>query len=205
MINNDSGLQLPVVEEFYSLQGEGYHTGKPAYFIRVGGCEVGCSFCDEKRAWDASRYPKVSVDDIVARVAENPAMAVVVTGGEPLLYNMDHLCFKLHRLGIRIFLETSGSEPLSGTWDWICLSPKYGAAPLSDLLAHADELKVVIGCEEDFLWAEENARKVSDKCRLYLQPDWNRTNVIMNRLVQYVLAHPKWCVSLQAHKYMNIL
>lgn len=205
MIKDESGMQLPVVEEFYSLQGEGFHTGKPAYFIRVGGCEVGCSFCDEKRAWDASRYPIIAVNDIIARVAHNPSKAVVVTGGEPLLYNMNYLCQQLHDLGVQIFLETSGSEPLSGKFDWICLSPKYGAAPRPDVLAHANELKVVIGSEEDFQWAEANALLVSDQCRLYLQPDWNRCNVIMNRLVQYVLEHPQWSVSLQSHKYMNIL
>ena len=194
-----------MVEEFYSLQGEGYHTGKAAWFVRVGGCEVGCSFCDEMRTWDASKYPMVDVDEIVARAAQKPARAVVVTGGEPLLYNMDYLCTKMHEHGIQCFLETSGSQHCSGEWDWICLSPKYGAAPLPDILAKANELKVIIGCEEDFDWAEENSRKVSKNCLLLLQPDWNRCNAIIGRLVNYVLEHPKWRVSLQTHKYMQIL
>lgn len=195
---------IPVVEEFYSLQGEGFHMGKPAYFIRVGGCDVGCSFCDEKRAWNAALYPQISIDSIVQRVALNPAKAVVVTGGEPLLYDMTSLCRRLHDIGVKLFLETSGSAPLTGNWDWICLSPKYGAAPLPPLLQQADELKVIIGTEEDFQWAETNAAKVNAQCLLYLQPDWNRYHQIINRLVQYVLQHPRWRVSLQTHKYMNI-
>ena len=202
---NKKGLLIPVVEEFYSLQGEGYHTGKAAYFVRVGGCEVGCSFCDEMRAWNAEKYPKVPVDDIVERAAQKPARAVVVTGGEPMLYNMDYLCKRMHEHGIKCFLETSGSEPLSGEWDWICLSPKFGASPKAEFLSRADELKVVIGSEEDFAWAEENAKKVSKNCLLFLQPDWNRCNAIINRLVNYILEHPKWRVSLQTHKYMQIL
>lgn len=204
-MTNDKGLYIPVVEEFYSLQGEGYHTGKAAYFVRVGGCEVGCSFCDEMRAWNANKYPKLDVDEIVARAAKTPSRSVVVTGGEPMLYNMDYLCAKMHEHGISCFLETSGSEPLSGEWDWICLSPKYGAAPKPEMLAHANELKVVIGCEEDFAWAEENSRKVSKNCLLFLQPDWNRCNAIIGHLVQYILDHPKWRMSLQTHKYMQIL
>jgi organic radical activating enzyme len=204
-MTNDKGLYIPVVEEFYSLQGEGRHTGKAAYFVRVGGCEVGCSFCDEMRTWNAKKFPMVDVDEIVERAAHHPARAVVVTGGEPLLYNMGPLCDKMHAHNIQCFLETSGSEPLSGDWDWICLSPKYGAAPKPEVLARADELKVIIGSEEDFKWAEENAGKVSSNCLLLLQPDWNRCNVIMNRLVNYVLDHPKWRVSLQSHKYMQIL
>ncbi len=147
----------------------------------------------------------VDVDEIVARAAQKPAKAVVVTGGEPMLYNMGPLCAGMHAHGIQCYLETSGSEPLSGEWDWICLSPKYGAPPRPEILAKADELKVIIGCEEDFAWAEENSRKVGNRCLLLLQPDWNRCNVIMNRLVNYVLENPKWRVSLQSHKYMQIL
>ncbi len=159
------GLYLPIVEEFYSLQGEGFHTGKAAWFVRVGGCEVGCSFCDEMRTWNAAKYPMVDVDEIVARAAQKPARAVVVTGGEPMLYNMDYLCAEMHKRNIKCFLETSGSESLSGDWDWICLSPKYGAPPKPEILAKANELKVIIGSEEDFKWAEENAkRSAADAC-----------------------------------------
>ena len=203
-MNNISNT-IPVVEEFYSLQGEGYNTGQAAWFIRVGGCEVGCSFCDEMRAWDASRYPKVEVDEIVSHAVSCPAKAVVVTGGEPMLYNMTYLCDQLHKNNIKCFLETSGSQPLTGNWDWICLSPKYGAAPNDEIYRKANELKVIIGCKEDFEWAELNAAKVSDNCRLYLQPDWNRCNVIIKDIVDYILNNPKWRISLQTHKYMQIL
>lgn len=195
---------IPVVEECYSLQGEGFHTGKSAYFIRVGGCEVGCSFCDEKRTWDAAPYPQVLVNSIVRRVMRHSANAVVVTGGEPLLYDMTFLCARLHQTGAELFLETSGSEPLTGEWNWICLSPKYGAAPLPTLLKRADELKVIVGTEEDFQWAETNAAKVNSKCHLFLQPEWDRYSQIINRIVEYVLYHPQWRVSLQSHKFMNI-
>lgn len=197
--------KIPVVEEFYSLQGEGFHTGKAAWFVRVGGCEVGCSFCDEKRAWDASKYPQVSIDCIVENASKCPAKAVVVTGGEPLLYDMTELCDKMHRHGISCFLETSGSEPISGDWDWICLSPKYGAAPKPELFARANELKVVIGSEEDFAWAEKNAEMVGPQCLLFLQPDWNRCNVMIGCIVDYILKNPKWRMSLQTHKYMQIM
>ncbi|MDY6326816.1 MAG: 7-carboxy-7-deazaguanine synthase QueE [Bacteroidales bacterium] len=203
---NKAGKQrIPVVEEFYSLQGEGFNTGRPAWFVRVGGCEVGCSFCDEMRAWDASRYPDVEIDDIVARAAACPAKAVVVTGGEPLLYDMSYLCDSLRKAGVKRFLETSGSQPLTGEWDWICLSPKYGATPNEELYDKADELKVVVGSAEDFVWAELNAAKVHDKCHLFLQPDWNRCNVVIKEIVDYILKNPKWRMSLQTHKYIQIL
>lgn len=203
---NKAGKQrIPVVEEFYSLQGEGFNTGRPAWFVRVGGCEVGCSFCDEMRAWDASRYPDVEIDDIVARAAACPAKAVVVTGGEPLLYDMSYLCDSLRKAGVKRFLETSGSQPLTGEWDWICLSPKYGATPNEELYDKADELKVVVGSAEDFAWAELNAAKVHDKCHLFLQPDWNRCNVVIKEIVDYILKNPKWRMSLQTHKYIQIL
>ena len=197
-------LTIPVVEEFYSLQGEGFHTGKPAYFIRVGGCEVGCAFCDEKRSWNAGLYPQVSVDDIAKRVADCPAKAVVVTGGEPMLYDMEYLCNRLHEVGATLFLETSGSEPITGDWDWICLSPKYGAHPLESALQRADELKVIVGSKEDFEWAEKNAALVRENCLLYLQPDWNRCHIVMKMLVEYALQHPKWSISLQSHIYLSI-
>lgn len=199
-----SGKELPVMEEFYSLQGEGYHTGKPAYFLRVGGCDVGCFFCDVKESWSADKHPLTSTDEVIARITENPSKAVVITGGEPLLYNMDYLCSKLKELGIAIFIETSGSEPLTGQWDWICLSPKKGAPPRQEILDIANELKVIICNEEDFLWAEENAQKVSSNCLLYLQPEWSNSKQMMQLIVDYALAHPEWRVSIQSHKYMRI-
>ena len=197
--------KIPVVEEFYSLQGEGFHTGKAAWFVRVGGCEVGCSFCDEKRAWNVQNYPKLDVDTIVENAKQCPAKSIVVTGGEPLLYDMTELCNKMHENNFQCFLETSGSEQLTGDWDWICLSPKYGAAPLPEIFNKANELKVIVGSEEDFLWAEENAAKVSPKTLLFLQPDWNKCNVMIGKIVDYILKNPKWRMSLQTHKYMQIL
>lgn len=197
--------KIPVVEEFYSLQGEGFHTGKAAWFLRVGGCEVGCSFCDEKRAWNADKYSKIDIDTIVEHAKQCPAKAIVVTGGEPLLYDMTELCNKMHDNNFQCFLETSGSEQLTGDWDWICLSPKYGAAPLPEIFNKANELKVIIGSDEDFLWAEENAAKVSPQTLLFLQPDWNRCNVMIGKIVDYILKNPKWRMSLQTHKYMQIL
>lgn len=195
---------LPVVEEFYSIQGEGFHTGKAAYFLRLGGCDVSCAWCDEKRSWDANKFPQVTVDDIISRIENIPAKAIVVTGGEPLLYNLNHLCELLKEKGVETFLETSGSEPLSGTWDWICLSPKKNAPPVKELLEKANELKVIIETEEDFLWAEENAKMVLATCKLWLQPEWARSKEIMQKIIDYVLKNPKWSVSLQSHKYMKI-
>lgn len=200
----EKGLTLPVMEEFYSLQGEGYHTGKPAYFLRVGGCDVGCFFCDVKESWDANKHPVVKTDEVISRILQNPAKAVVVTGGEPLKYNMDYLCSELHKQGIALFIETSGSEPISGSWDWICLSPKKDAPPLPEMVNVADELKVIIYDEDDFRWADEYAAKVKPGCILYLQPEWSNANRMMQRIVDYALEHPMWRVSIQSHKYMRI-
>lgn len=195
---------LPVMEEFYSLQGEGFHTGKPAYFLRVGGCDVGCFFCDVKESWNAEKHPLIDCNELIKRVLQNPSKAIVVTGGEPLKYKMDYLCEQLHQHGIVLFLETSGSEKLSGVWDWICLSPKKDAVPLPDIFPLANELKVIIFDENDFVWAEENARKVTPDCLLYLQPEWSNASKIMQTIVNYALEHPQWRVSIQTHKYMKI-
>ncbi|MDD4394421.1 MAG: 7-carboxy-7-deazaguanine synthase QueE [Bacteroidales bacterium] len=198
------GKLLPIMEEFYSLQGEGYQTGKPAYFLRVGGCDVGCFFCDVKESWDAMKHTLTATDEVVRRIAQNPSKSVVVTGGEPLLYNMDYLCQALHSHQFSLFLETSGSEKLSGQWDWICLSPKKNAAPLPEIISIANELKVIIFDESDFLWAEENAKKVGPNTMLFLQPEWSNSAKMMQSIVDYALAHPRWRVSLQSHKYMRI-
>jgi organic radical activating enzyme len=192
------------MEEFYSLQGEGFHTGKPAYFLRVGGCDVGCFFCDVKESWNADKHPLVDCNELINRILCNPSRAVVITGGEPLKYNMDYLCERLHQHGIVLFLETSGSELLSGVWDWICLSPKKDAKPLPEIFQIANELKVIIFEESDFLWAEENAKKVGTDCLLYLQPEWSNASRMMQKIVDYVLKNPQWRVSIQTHKYMKI-
>jgi len=203
-IKNHSPYLLPVMEEFYSLQGEGVHTGKPAYFLRIGGCEVGCCFCDVKESWNADKHKLTPVDEIIQRILDNPAKAVVVTGGEPMLYNLDYLCKTLKNNNIKLFLETSGSEPISGIWDWICVSPKRNHPPQQNVLRQASELKVVICNDFDFSWAEENAKLVSSNCHLLLQPEWNSREKMMPKIVDYILNNPKWRISLQSHKYMGI-
>ncbi len=200
----EDGRKLPVVEEFYSIQGEGYHFGKPAYFLRIGGCDVGCSWCDTKFSWDPDLHPVVEVDSILDNIYKCPAKAVVVTGGEPLLFELDYLCDELKKNDIETLLETSGSHRVSGNWDWICLSPKKTLPPVGRIHQMASELKMIIADEEDFLWAEENALKVKPNCELYLQPEWSVYNQIIETLTEYVKNHPRWKVSLQAHKFMRI-
>lgn len=200
----EDGKLLPLVEEFYTLQGEGFHTGRAAYFIRIGGCDVGCSWCDAKFTWNAKAFPPVLVDDIVKNASAQPAKAVVVTGGEPSLYPLDYLCQKLKEKGIQTFIETSGAYNLTGQWDWICLSPKQHQPPIDGIHMKADELKVIISKPEDLKWAEENAIKVKSTCKLYLQPEWSVYSQIIPLLVDYAMKFPKWQVSLQSHKYMHI-
>lgn len=198
------GLILPVMEMFYSIQGEGYNTGKAAGFVRVGGCDVGCSWCDVKEAWDASLHPLTPLETIVDTLSAYPSKAVVITGGEPLMYNMGPLTAALKNKGITIFLETSGAYQVSGTFDWICLSPKTNIRPRPDTLLMADELKVIVHQESDFDWAKQHIPLVKEKCRLYLQPEWSRYNQMLPHIVEYVQQNPQWMVSLQAHKFMNI-
>lgn len=198
------GRRLPLVEDFYTIQGEGFHSGKPAYFIRLGGCDVGCSWCDAKYTWNPLSHPLVATDEIVERAASFEAQAIVITGGEPLLYPLDYLTQRLHEHGLEIFLETSGSHPLSGEFDWICLSPKRKQPPLAEAFAAASELKVIIETEEDLRWAEECAAKVGEKCMLYMQPEWSRSEQMTPTIVEYVKAHPQWNISIQIHKFMHI-
>lgn len=200
----EQGLKLPVMEEFYSLQGEGFHTGEAAYFIRIGGCDVGCYWCDIKESWNADLHPAISTDGIIERASSYPAKAVIITGGEPLNYNLDYLCKQLQMRGVKTFLETSGSLPMSGSWDWICLSPKHNIHPLESNLKIAGELKVIITESDDFEWAEKNAAKVNEACLLYLQPEWSKCNEMMPLIIDYILQNPKWRISLQSHKYMHI-
>ncbi|HLG02852.1 MAG TPA: 7-carboxy-7-deazaguanine synthase QueE [Bacteroidia bacterium] len=192
------------MEEFYTIQGEGFHSGKPAYFIRLGGCDVGCHWCDVKESWDASAHPLTSADEIVKNAEKFPAKAVVVTGGEPSAFNLDYLTNELKKRGILTFIETSGAYPLTGTWDWICLSPKKNSPPKEENFKRAQELKVIVYNQDDFRWAEENARKVKPECILYLQPEWSRSKQMMPLIVDYVMKNPAWNISLQTHKFMNI-
>lgn len=200
----DSGELLPLMEEFYTIQGEGYHSGKAAYFIRLGGCDVGCHWCDVKESWDASLHPLTPASQIVANAGNFPAKAVVVTGGEPSAFNLEKLTADLKNAGISTFIETSGAYPLTGNWDWICLSPKKTSPPKDENYSKAHELKVIVYNADDLRWAEENAAKVSKDCILFLQPEWSRAKQMMPLIVDYVMNNPKWHVSLQTHKYMNI-
>jgi 7-carboxy-7-deazaguanine synthase len=206
IIDNKNTLKstLPVMEHFYTLQGEGYHQGKAAYFIRLGGCDVGCVWCDVKDSWDARKHPHYQIEDIVTTITQTPAKLVVITGGEPLMHNLDALTAALKAAGLQTNIETSGAHPLSGRWDWICLSPKKFKAPLPEILPHANELKVVIFNKTDFEWAEQHAAKVSPACKLYLQPEWDKAAQVTPLIVDYIKAHPQWQLSLQVHKYINV-
>lgn len=195
---------LPVMEAFYTIQGEGFHQGRAAYFIRLGGCDVGCVWCDVKESWDASQHPQLSIEQIVADAQLHPGRLAVVTGGEPLLHNLDELTRQLHNAGFETNIETSGSSPLSGEWDWICLSPKKFKAPLPAILPQASELKVVIFNKHDFEWAETYAAQVDPGCKLYLQPEWNKAAEMTPLIIDYIKAHPQWELSLQVHKYINV-
>ena len=197
-------MRLPVMEHFYTIQGEGYNTGWPAYFIRMGGCDVGCVWCDVKDSWDAGRHSLFPVEEIAAWVTASGAQQAVITGGEPLMYDLTELCDLLHRKGLKTLLETSGAYSLSGAWDWICVSPKKFKAPLDSVLREADELKVVVYNRSDFDWANEHASKVSGKCRLFLQPEFGVFNKVMPEIIDFVKQHQQWRISLQVHKYMNI-
>jgi organic radical activating enzyme len=192
------------MEDFYTIQGEGFNTGMPAYFIRLGGCDVGCVWCDVKESWDASAHPHIPIDEIVERVVQSGSHAAVITGGEPLMHDLEQLCQRLHENDIRTILETSGSKPLSGKWDWICVSPKKFLEPLPETVVMADELKMVVYHPSDFAWAEKHASFVSPDCKLYLQPEWDRSERMLPLIIDYVKRHHSWKISLQTHKYMNI-
>ncbi|MBQ9639674.1 MAG: 7-carboxy-7-deazaguanine synthase QueE [Bacteroidales bacterium] len=205
--SSTDGNMLPVMEEFYSLQGEGCYTGTAAYFIRIGGCDVGCEFCDSKAAWNAAHFAPTSIDDILHRLQQFTTRTVVLTGGEPMLYNLDMLCDRLHAAGYRTHLETSGSHPISGNWDWICLSPKQGSHVYEHFYRRAGELKVIICHDDDFVRAEEEAakvRQVNPDCRLLLQAEWSRRQSLTPKVVNYILQHPQWTLSQQSHKYIHI-
>jgi 7-carboxy-7-deazaguanine synthase len=204
--------QLPVMEAFYTIQGEGFHQGKAAYFIRLAGCDVGCFWCDVKDSWDAAAHPKINVDEIVKQAVSmvngqwsmvNNVIAVV-TGGEPLMHNLNELTAQLHKAGFQTNIETSGSSPLSGEWDWICVSPKKFKAPLDEILSKANELKVIVYNKDDLNWAEEHAAKVNKKCKLFLQPEWSKASIVTPMIVDYIKQNPQWELSLQIHKYINV-
>ncbi|MDQ6905019.1 MAG: 7-carboxy-7-deazaguanine synthase QueE [Bacteroidota bacterium] len=195
---------LPVMESFYTLQGEGFHQGKAAYFIRLAGCDVGCVWCDVRESWDKELYPEQHIDQIITNAKKYPGRMVVITGGEPTLYNLEDLTHDLHTEGFLTNIETSGSHPLTGSWDWVCLSPKKFKAPLDGFPELANELKIIVFNNSDFAWAEKYASLVSPSCKLYLQPEWTKADMITPSIVEYIKENPKWELSLQIHKYINV-
>jgi 7-carboxy-7-deazaguanine synthase len=199
-----SGNSLPLMESFYTIQGEGYHAGKAAYFIRLAGCDVGCVWCDVKESWNAGDHIINSVSDIVAPALEKKSRLAVITGGEPLMYNLGPLTHHLKAHGFLTHIETSGAHPLTGEWDWICLSPKKFKKPMTEIIPVADELKVIIYNKSDFAWAEEYSTKVKPTCRLFLQPEWSKSPEMLPFIVEYVKDNPRWEISLQVHKFMDI-
>ena len=198
------GESLPLMESFYTIQGEGCNTGKAAYFIRLAGCDVGCVWCDVKESWDANKHTVVSVEEILQGAMEQECRMVVITGGEPTMHNLQNLTDVLQQNGFTTCIETSGAYPLTGKWDWICVSPKKFKAPLPDVLKQAHELKVVIYHHSDFTWAETHAAMVNADCKLLLQPEHSKFNVVTPLIVDYVKANPQWQISLQTHKFLNI-
>jgi len=201
---NNIETALPVMESFYTLQGEGFHQGRAAFFIRLGGCDVGCVWCDVKESWDAGKHPRLTIGELVAAAAAFPGRLAVITGGEPLMHDCSALTAALRAAGYATHIETSGAWPVSGDWDWICLSPKKFKAPLPEIVPLANELKVVIYNKSDFAWAEEWAAQTSPGCRLFLQPEWSKSATVTPLIIEYIKAHPQWEFSLQLHKYIHV-
>ena len=203
-IDLENGKKIPLMESFLSIQGEGFFSGKSSYFLRIGGCDVGCHWCDVKESWDPSIHPLTKVDDIIDKIKQYSVKIVVVTGGEPLMYNLDYLCQSLKLLDIKIHLETSGAYKLSGNFDWICLSPKKTLKPLKNIYDISDELKIIVSNKNDLKWAQDQKKLVGDECKLYLQPEWSKKEIILPQIIDFVSINSEWSISLQSHKYMNL-
>lgn len=197
-------MMLPIMESFYTLQGEGFHSGKAAWFIRLAGCDVGCVWCDVKESWDEEKHPVRTVESIVDEAAQSPAKIAVITGGEPTLYPLGPLTKALREKGLATHIETSGAHELTGKWDWVCLSPKKFKSPVDSMLSLPDELKIIIFNKSDFQWAEQYAAKMPAKCKLYLQPEWSKCAAMNPEIVKYIKKNPQWELSLQTHKYLQI-
>lgn len=195
---------FPLMEDFYSIQGEGHYQGHAAYFVRLGGCDVGCVWCDVKESWDAGIHPVTTVEEIIAKIKTSTTEIVIVTGGEPALYDLTHLTKRLKAENLRTHIETSGVYPLTGDWDWICFSPKKFKAPHPAIYETANELKVVTYNQSDFEWAEKHAAMVNSECELFLQPEWSREKEMVPKITAYIKTNPQWKISLQIHKYMNV-
>lgn len=196
--------QYPILEAFYSIQGEGYHTGKPAYFIRLAGCNVGCSWCDVKESWDEANGKRYTVSKIVELVKATSALRVIITGGEPTLFNLLPLTAALNKEGIKTHLETAGTNLITGKWDWICVSPKKFKAPLEESVRQADELKIIVATKNDFTWGKAFLKLVKKECKPFLQPEWSKFAKMQESMVEYVKKYPQWRISLQTHKYLNV-
>jgi len=200
----ENGKKLPLIDEFYTLQGEGHHFGKAAYFIRIGGCDIGCNWCDTKYSWTADKDKLILIDEVVENVINTNAKTIVVTGGEPLTYNLNPLSNLLKANNLISHIETSGAYKLTGKWDWICLSPKRNLPPTDEIIPLANELKIIIIDDKDFEWAEKYADLVNSDCKLFLQPEWSRHKKLTPQIVEYIKKNPKWKISIQAHKFMKI-
>ena len=203
-INLKNDLELPLMEAFLTVQGEGYFAGQSSYFLRVGGCDVGCHWCDVKESWNPNLHPLTKVDDIIKEIEKISVNIVVITGGEPLMWNLDYLCKKLRSMNIKVHLESSGAYPLSGIFDWICLSPKKFQPPLGKIKSIANELKVIVSNNNDFKWALLQQKDINSDCKLYLQPEWSKREFFLPKIIDFVTLNPQWIISLQTHKYMNI-
>ena len=200
----DKGEMLPLMESFYTIQGEGFHKGTAAYFIRLGGCDVGCHWCDVKESWDADLHPPTSISNILKGIARYPVDTVVITGGEPLMWNLDKLTNSLNNKGLKVHLETSGAYPFSGNFDWVCLAPKKMQAPLDAIKPLTNELKVIVNNKHDCIWAEQQRVGLTEDCKLYLQPEWSKRETVIPMIIDFVKENKHWTISLQSHKYMNI-
>lgn len=200
----DTKVELPIMEHFYSVQGEGFYSGRPAYFIRLAGCDVGCVWCDVKESWDVEEHPVVQLDDLMQQIKATATNFVVITGGEPALYDLRGLIDRLKQANIAIAIETSGTSELVGAVDWYCFSPKKFKKPVDEAYQKASELKIIIFNKSDFKWAEEHAAKVNANCQLYLQPEWSKQEQFLPQIIEYVKNNPKWRISLQTHKFMQI-
>jgi organic radical activating enzyme len=203
-ITEAATISYPVMEHFYTLQGEGFYSGQAAYFIRLGGCDVGCVWCDVKESWDASVHPPMTVNTMTELASAHPGKIVVITGGEPSMYELKPITDAIKAAGLRSHIETSASSPLTGDWDWVTLSPKKFKAPLPENMGRADELKIIVFNKSDFKWAEEFAAQVKPGCKLYLQPEWDKRDTMTPLIIDYIQQHPQWQLSLQTHKYLNI-
>jgi len=200
----DNGEMLPLMEAFYTIQGEGYYSGKAAYFLRIGGCDVGCHWCDVKESWDANLHPPTSISDILKGVSEYAVDTVVITGGEPLMWNLTKLTIAIKEKGLKVHLETSGAYAYSGDFDWICLSPKKMQPPLDAIKLISNEFKVIVNNKHDLIWAEEQRKGLAEDCKLYLQPEWSKRELVISMIIDFVKKNKDWTISLQNHKYMNI-